>query len=226
LKETTLKRRAPDNPVEHPNLGLERIVFFSDAVMAIAITLLVIDLKLPDLEPPVTNTMLLEQLQALTPRIVSFVISFAVVGIYWSSHHRYFRLIKRFDGRLIGLNLIFLFFVALMPFFASLLGQFGFLPLGVIAYGLAVSLIGFSIGAIWWYASWHHRLIGMEVDPTFIRNRNLLALIIPLVFLLSVPFAWINPLISMLIWWVAPFISLLMFRLLNRKDQSIVISGN
>ncbi len=202
---------------DHADLGLERIVFFSDAVMAIAITLLVIDLKLPDLPAAVAAAELPERLAELTPRIVSFVISFVVIGVYWSSHLRYFRYIQRYDGRLIVLNLAFLLFIVLMPFMASLLGQYGYLPIGVSAYGLAVAATGFSIGAIWWYASYRRRLVDAELDEAFIRVRNRLALVVPLIFLISVPFAWLNPLITLIIWWVSPFASILLLRFMERR---------
>jgi uncharacterized membrane protein len=204
---------------EHPDLGLERIVFFSDAVMAIAITLLVIDLKLPDLAASSAASELPAHLTALAPRIMSFVISFAVVGVYWSSHHRYFRYIKRYDGWLIFLNLIFLLFIVLMPFVASLLGQYGYLPIGVIAYGLAVAATGFSIGGLWWYASYQHRLVDRDLNPEFIRVRNRVALVVPVIFAVSVPFAWLSPLISLGIWWIAPIASLLVLRVLEGRPE-------
>jgi uncharacterized membrane protein len=197
---------------DHTDLGLERIVFFSDAVMAIAITLLVIDLKLPDLPSASAATELPAYLTALTPRIMSFVISFAVVGVYWSSHHRYFRYIKRYDGRLIFLNLVFLLFIVLMPFVAGLLGQYGYLPIGVILYALAVAATGFSIGGLWWYASHQHRLVDHDLDSEFIQVRNRVALVVPLIFTVSVPFAWLSPVLSVAIWWSAPFASLLVLR--------------
>ncbi|MFN2194915.1 MAG: TMEM175 family protein [Anaerolineales bacterium] len=199
-------------PDSQDDLGLERIVFFTDAVMAIAITLLVIDLKLPDLPEAVAAAELPAYLSALTPRIISFVISFAVVGIYWSSHHRYFRYIKRYDGQLIFLNLLFLLFIVLMPFVASLIGQYGYLPAATITYALAVAAIGFAIGGLWWYASHQHRLVDPGLDDGFIRTRSRIALVVPLIFALSVPFAWINPRYGQAIWLIAPFVSLLVQR--------------
>ena len=96
-------------------LGFERIVFFSDAVMAIAITLLAIDLKAPETVSVISGPLLTEYLSSTGPRIMSFVISFTVVGIYWISHHRNFNDIRRYDNRLLVLNLVFLLFIALMP---------------------------------------------------------------------------------------------------------------
>lgn len=213
------QKHAGDPSASSTMLGLERIVFFSDAAMAIAITLLVIDLKLPDIPAALAAAELPAQLSRLTPRSMSFVISFAVIGIYWSSHHRYFGYIKRYDGRLMMLSLLFLFFIVLMPFAASLQGQYGFVPLGTIAYGVAVAATGLSIGALWWYASDRHRLVDQALDPAFIRYRNFVALVVPLLFLASLPFAFLSPLITQAIWWVAPFVALLVFRRPERPPR-------
>ncbi len=206
-------RKSRRDPSERSaQLGLERMLFFSDAVMAIAITLLVIDLRLPQLPPASAAAQLPAQFAALTPRIMSFVISFAVIGVYWSSHHRDFAYVTCYDGRLVLLNLVFLFFMVLMPFAASMLGQYGFLPLGTIVYGLAVAASGFSIGAMWCYATHNHRLVDPGLDPAFIRHRNAVALAVPLIFLLSLPFALLSPLIAQAMWWIGPFAAVLLSR--------------
>jgi uncharacterized membrane protein len=201
-------KRAPESSA----LGLERIVFFSDAVMAIAITLMVIDLKLPSIPAAAAAAELPKRLAELTPQIISFVISFAVISVYWTSHHRYFGYIRRYDGRLIFLNLVFLFFIVLMPFAASMLGEYSYLPVGTATYGLAVAGTGLSIAGLWFYASHGHRLIDAHVDARTIRARNALALLIPVMFLVSVPFAFISPAIPPVIWWTAPIAAVLLAR--------------
>jgi TMEM175 potassium channel family protein len=210
------RKREHKTPPEQSELGLERIVFFSDAVMAIAITILVIDLKLPEVSAPATASELSARLRELTPRFISFFISFVVVGVYWTSHHRYFRYIKRYDGVLIFLNLMFLMFIALMPFFTGMLNQYGTLPLAVAAYALSVAAIGLSIGSLWWYASYRHRLVDEKLDESFIHSRNLISIVMPLIFLISVPFAWRNPYWSMTIWWVGALVAVGVLRLWNR----------
>jgi uncharacterized membrane protein len=200
-------------------LALERIMFFSDAVMAIAITLLAIDLKLPELPTPLALAEFSTSLSALTPRLISFVISFVVIGIFWASHHRYFTYIIRYDGRLIALNLLFLLFIALMPFVASLFGQFYLIKFSVIVYALEVTAIGLSIGGIWWYASSNHRLIDPELEPEFIRVRNIIALIVPLIFLVSIPFALINPLLPIIVWWTTPILLVLPLQKAQQKES-------
>jgi hypothetical protein len=113
-----LLQGCPPSSPGHGGLALERLVFFSDAVIAIAITILVIDLRLPDTSARVTD-------RQLQPRLVAFVISVVVIGAYREAHHRMFRYITAFDAPLLKRNFLFLFFVALLPFLTSLLGQHG-----------------------------------------------------------------------------------------------------
>jgi uncharacterized membrane protein len=125
-------RREPNLTKASLRLGPDRIVFFSDAVMAIALTLLVTDLKLPDIPTQLAAAELPGELNQLSPRIISFEISFAEIDIYWLSHHRHFSCIKRHEGRLMAPDLVFLYFVVLMPFAASFQGQYGYLPVGML----------------------------------------------------------------------------------------------
>lgn len=201
-------------------LGLERLLFFSDAVMAIAITLLAIDLKIPEIPAALASTELPRQLDALGPRIVSFVISFVVIGIYWSSHHRYFGYVRRYDGRLIALNLLFLMFIALMPFVASLLGQYPTVPLGVIVYAAAVAAIGFTLAAMWYYMTSGHRLVDANLDDAFIRNRTIIAIVSPIPFLVSIPLALVSEVAALVVWWLGPFVALGLLRYLERKGSA------
>src|SRR5688572_2585814 len=86
------------------SLGLDRIVFFSDAVIAIAITLLALDIRLPELDEP-NGAALRDALWDLRPNYLSYLISFFVIGMYWQVHHRIFREVRRYDERLVWLNL-------------------------------------------------------------------------------------------------------------------------
>ena len=205
------------NQPPEESLGLERIVFFSDAVMAIAITLLAIDIRVPEIEPTFAATELPAQLAAITPNLLTFFISFIVIGIYWISHHRYFSYIKRYDTRLMLLNLTFLFFIACMPFVASLLGRFTAIPIALIIYTLAVAALGISMALIWRYASKNHRLINSALDANTIRMINIRLFVAPLMFVVAVPFAYVSPTAVIIVWWLSPLAVVLASRILTKK---------
>ena len=215
--ESTWRQEGKTHPTNEA-LGLERIVFFSDAVMAIAITLLAIDLKVPEIATSVAATELPRALRDLGPQFMSFIISFFVIGIYWMSHHRYFRFIQRYDGGLIALNLLFLLFIVLMPFVASLFGQYYYLPLGMSVYAAAVAATGLSMGALWWYASHHHRLIDEHLDEQFIRARSI-ALAVPLLFLVSIPFTFVSRTLAVILWCTLPLVSFAVLKMSEQKRR-------
>ncbi len=203
----------------HPSveqLGLERLVFFTDAVMAIAITLLAIDLKVPDVDPTRAVTELPRQLSAMGSHLTSFFVSFVVIGIYWMNHHRYFRYIRRYDNRLLLLNLMFLFFIVCMPFLAGMLGQYVFVPMVLIAYTLAIAVLGISMALMWWYAV-SHRLIADDLEPDIIRTNTLRLFVAPLMFLVAVPFAFVSSTAVIVVWWLSPLAVLAATRLMTPK---------
>lgn len=101
---------------------LERVVFFSDAVFAIAITLLVIALEPPVLTAIDRDQQLIDALAGLSGHLFAFVVGFLVIGSYWVSHVRIFRIVGRVDMRLAWLDLGFLFWVVAMPFVTGILG--------------------------------------------------------------------------------------------------------
>lgn len=206
-------------PKANDELALERIVFFSDAVMAIAITLLAIDLRVPELAAPVDGSTLLRSLSELGPAFLSFLVSFFVIGIYWISHHRYFRYIRRYDGRLIVLNMLFLLSIVLMPFVAALFGQYYYLPLGMSIYAAAVAAVGLSMGALWWYASHAHRLVDEHLDEQFIRTRSM-AQAVPLLFLLSIPCAFVSRTLAIALWCTLPMVSFLIVKYSRQRQRS------
>lgn len=96
---------------------LDRLVFFSDAVFAIALTLLVLEIKIPEIpKETVTNALLNESLNELAPKIAGFIVSFCIIGLYWFKHHTLFGYVTGYDNRLIWLNMLYLFTIAIMPF--------------------------------------------------------------------------------------------------------------
>ena len=177
---------------------LDRLVFFSDAVMAIAITLLVIDLRLPALPPITTEAELRAALADLAPRVFSFVLSFAVIGLWWSTHHRFFGSVVRLDPTLLVLNLAFLGAIAFLPFPTSVLGS-TLLPTSVAIYAATNAVIGYLIATMRAIAE-RHALLGPTVPLDEYRRRTTRTLIAPSVFAASIPLAYVNPVVAAWSW--------------------------
>jgi uncharacterized membrane protein len=147
-----------------------RVEAFSDGVLAIAITLLVLDIKVPVLAPGQTLTIgLLRQ----WPQILGYAASFVVIGIYWANHHYMFNLIHRCDHWLLLLNLGFLLCIGSLPFPTALVSAYlqnpGAQRTAVFVYQGAILACAVFFNAIWRYASTGHRLIDPRLDPEFIR---------------------------------------------------------
>ncbi len=108
-----------------PKMQLDRIMFFSDAVFAIAITLLIIEVKVPELsEIQSTDANLANQLVEMIGKFVGVLVSFLIIGRYWLFHHRLFGYVKTYNSKLMWANLIFLFSIVLMPFSTAIYSEY------------------------------------------------------------------------------------------------------
>jgi uncharacterized membrane protein len=183
-----------DHSAHIKSVELERLIFFSDAVFAIAITLLVLELRVPERAGPDVGVVLRHGLLQLIPRMISFVFSFALIGIYWFVHHRIFRHIRRWDEGLIFRNLVLLFWIAFLPFPVALNGAYGDQPIAVTIYAAGLMMTGLSQLWVWRYASHNGRLLDPGYDPRLVRLITVRSCVAPLVALLVIVLAWVLPL--------------------------------
>lgn len=166
-------------PLLERSFELERLIFFSDAVFAIAITLLALELRVPELDIR-SSEALLRAIGAQAPKFFAFGMSFWIISLFWLAHHRYFRYILRFDDGLARRNLVLLFFVVLVPFTTLVLGEYGNLPAAVWLYAVQMIALGSSGAWIWHYATSNHRLVSPGLDAQYIRFVRLRAFMTPL----------------------------------------------
>jgi len=206
---------------------VERLVFFSDAVFAIAITLLIIEIKVPEIEGAITEKGFLHSLLLIVPKFVGFIISFFIIGLYWFIHHRMFGYVTGQNGKLIWLNLVFLFSIVLMPFSTSVYSEYSTpqhiqLITPYLVYVLNICLTGFMNYMLWKYiGNFSNGVISEKFEDQFLRNAKLRSLLIPLTFLLSLLVAIIiNPITGR---FVLCFIPLIMRLVRNKK---VVIESN
>ncbi|MBX9795317.1 TMEM175 family protein [Sphingomonas sp.] len=117
-----------------PEHRLERLIFFSDAVFAIAITLLVIELHVPHVEPGAGDAAFINALLRMIPNFLGFIVSFFVIGAFWAGHHRAFSCAAHWSDGLLGPNIVMLFTIAAMPFFTAYASAYNDVRVPTVAY--------------------------------------------------------------------------------------------
>jgi uncharacterized membrane protein len=196
--------------------ALDRMVFFSDAVFAIAITLLVLDIHVPEIPERLVDEQLPGRLLALWPKYLSYVLSFVVILMYWMAHHITFRAIKRYDRTLIWLNSLFLMCIAFLPFPTSLLGEYGDNQLAVAIYAASVAVARLLLTAVWWYASSGHRLIDESFPESTIRIYLVRGLAVALAFVISIGISFFSVSAAMYFWILLVVADNLLIRVLSK----------
>jgi uncharacterized membrane protein len=139
-----------------------RLEAFSDGVFAIVITLLILNVHVPD-----GRTLTLQSLRPLVPPLATFVLSFIIVGVYWISHHHTLHFVKEVNRRLLWLNLLVLLCVVFIPFPTSLLGTGFNNPLAVRLYGLSLMATNASGLLFWVYTTSHKELMVTPITKAF-----------------------------------------------------------
>jgi uncharacterized membrane protein len=164
----------------------DRIVNLSDGVFAIAITLLVLDIRVPDISENMVATELPAALLSLWPKYLGYFLSFVGISVFWTIHHSIFRPIRTYDRALLYLNFLFLMVVAFVPFPTSLLGEYGDHQLPVAIYAATLAIGRLFLTAIHWYSTRNDHLLGDTPDPVTVRFFLIRGLAIPAIFLLSI----------------------------------------
>ena len=179
---------------DEAEIEFSRIVAFSDGVFAIAITLLVLALEIPDNVDDVGQA-----LRDQHDDVVAYAISFAVVGKFWISHHRFYAALSRFDNTLMGMNLFYLAWIALVPASSELLGNYSDSADSAIIYAanMAGASLTFTTQVI--YAS-RRGLMRPDAPEEQRRLAGPATFLIGAIFLLSIPLALIDPTLAQLSW--------------------------
>jgi len=162
--------RAQPGDGERDTLRLEA---FSDGVIAIAITLLVLEVRVPPLHETEDGKELWAALKDLWPSYLGYALSFVIIGIIWANHHDIFRHIGRVDRTLVLINTFFLLTVSFLPFPTGLLAEY----LGhegertaTIVYSGWLLVIAITYNLLWRYPSSHGRLLAADADPVVVET--------------------------------------------------------
>jgi uncharacterized membrane protein len=168
-------------------------------------TLLVLEITVPQLtHSEAIAGELPRQLLELWPVILSYAISFIILGFFWIHHHDQFHYIKRVNRVFVWITVFYLMFVAFIPFSTALLGEYYDQQISVVIYGINIAITAFWTYVQWWYAAKDHRLIDPDLDPTFITIMSRRSLIGPIIYLIAVALSFISIQVSLVLYVAIP----------------------
>lgn len=172
-----------------------RVMALTDGVFAIIMTLLVLEIHVPQLAAGESLSTVF--LRDVWPNIVVFVISFVLTGLYWVGHRDMFNLVHGVDRGLIWLNILYMLPVALVPAAAALLGAYSHDALALRLYGLLLLLISLMRLVLWYYIGTRRHLLIEHVPPRTLWTGTFTQITLILVFLISILFAGLAPYVSL-----------------------------
>ncbi len=191
-------------------MGTGRLEAFTDGVLAVVITIIVLDLKVPAVDS-------LAGLAAILPLLLTYALSFANIGIFWNNHHHMLHLTQRINGTVLWANLFLLFWLSLVPFVIRWMDESGFSPLSTAAYGFILALS--SIG----YVLLQRAIAACNVRNTALAvlvgkdRKSLLSL---LTYIAAIPLAFVNPWIAIALY----VVSALMWLIPDRRIEAVLLS--
>jgi uncharacterized membrane protein len=169
-----------------PKVKPEHVVSFGDAIFAFAITFMTLSIDIPDLPANLTESQLLSRLYDMYPQVESYIISFAVIAIFWISYHQVFNFIKESHISMVYLNLLFLLFITFLSVTTSLVINYGSYQIPYVLYCILVIMTSSLLALIWWFGTKDYRLIDKNVHPLLIRGLMVNLLLVPFVFAISI----------------------------------------
>ncbi|HMI78227.1 MAG TPA: TMEM175 family protein [Ferruginibacter sp.] len=204
---------------------LERMILFSDAVFAIAITLLVIELKVPEIDrAELTEKKLLQAVAHLIPKFFGFIVSFMFIGIYWTVHHRLFGYVVNYTPKLLRLNMFFLFAVALMPFSTAFYSEYVMKHVltPVFFYTGNIILLGVFNLLLWRHISNPKNKLSEGLSQTDSKYYSMRAIVVPAMFTLFAFIYLVNPFVSSFLPIFVPLVMRLIKKQYDKKNKIII----
>jgi uncharacterized membrane protein len=190
-------------------LGRNRIEALTDGVFAVAMTLLVLDIKVPEFQESLTAAELAAKLFALWPKFLSYTISFVILGVYWVGHHVQLSFIRRADRPLLWINIFFLLWVALVPFSTALLSEYPKTQLAIGVYGANLIAIGLTLAFHWGYATSGYRHVDPDIHPGLVRAAMVRTLIGPFIYIIAIGLSFLRAEVSLALYALVPVLYIL-----------------
>lgn len=183
-------------------IGTSRVETFSDGVIAIIITIMVLALKLPDVKKENTAWELKNYLSDILPYFSGYAFSFLMIGIFWTNHHHMFHLLEKTDEPLLWQNLFHLFWMSLIPFATAMIGANPHLPVSAALYGFVMLMATLSLAIMRSYVV-RKKLVHTVQNKVLTKKLNLISIrartksyIGTLIYLISIPLAYVSVYLS------------------------------
>jgi uncharacterized membrane protein len=170
-------------------ITISRLTSFSDGVFAIAVTLLVFNLKVPQMPADDVHTLLADKVLAMVPNFTTYILSFLLIAVYWTFHHRLLNMVAKMDNLFLWMNIWFLLLVSFIPFPAALYGSYPHEIFSFVFYLISMILVNIISMLMLGYASYHSRLVSKEVPSAMVKYLFFRQFTTMFVFLLSIPIA-------------------------------------
>jgi len=171
-------------------ISLPRLISFSDGVFAIAVTLLVFNLKVPQIPAADAHLLLRRFIKEMLPHFATYILTFLLVALYWLFHHRMLNLVTRVDGPFIWMNIFYLLTISFIPFPSALFGAYPNEVFCFVLYLGSMMLVGSLSLLMVWYATRNNRLVNRELPAVMIKYLLFRISISLMVFLTAIPLAF------------------------------------
>jgi uncharacterized membrane protein len=175
---------ATTTPSPERDSRLDRLLTLADGVFAVAVTLLAIELTLPEAAADLHGQALLSALLGVWPKLLSYLTSFTMIAVFWQAHHRLFLQVRRFDGVLLWLVFLQLASIAFLPFPTAVVGAHVGDPVAEEFYFGSLLLISLDWSGLRWYATAGYRLVSPELSPHDLRRYLRISLVAPVTLLI------------------------------------------
>ena len=202
---------------EGDGLEFDRVSFFCDAVYAIALTLMAVELRPPGVADSEDPSELLHALGEMFGEIWLFFVVVLVIGSYWVAHHRFVAGLRAVSSRFVFATIPYLAFIAFLPFPANLMGTYGDNPVAGSLFAISMGFVSFGE---WVLLQIAHRdgLFREEPSAAVFRSQSIGSLTPVLLFLVSIPLMFVDPLLGIAFWFVNVPVGILLNRLTPRDD--------
>lgn len=200
----------------HVMENTSRIEAFSDAIIAIAMTLLILEVHVPDLGDASTAA-IIEGLSHVLPHFLSFALSFVTLAVIWVNHHTFFHNLRGTDGALQWYNNHLMFWVCVIPFATAFLGEHPFVPMVVALYGAVMAMMALAFTLMVRYTFFKTELLPDSITQKQRRNEYRRSWVGVGLYALSIPLAIFAPTLSLILFALV----IIIFFLPNPFDEAV-----